>query len=215
MLDSEEEWCAGFSSQLKIEPLCQTKKTFYICLNLKHVNVSSEIVERAKRIKAIIFDVDGVLTDGHIIYNNEGMESKEFNVKDGQIIQHLKLHEILTGVITGRDSQVVRNRCNELKINFHYHGVKNKGEKFEDVLMEFGLQKEEVAFIGDDINDLPVLTQCGLAATPADGHYKVKEHVDLVLQAKGGEGALRELADLVLEAKGFYELIIERQLRNE
>tara|TARA_R110001599_G_scaffold203653_1_gene400788 strand:- start:217 stop:864 length:648 start_codon:yes stop_codon:yes gene_type:complete len=215
MLDSEEEWYSGFDWQLKNEPLCQTKKTFYICLNLKHVNVSSEIVERAKRIKAIIFDVDGVLTDGRIIYNNDGMESKEFNVKDGQIIQHLKLHEILTGVITGRDSQVVRNRCNELKINFHYHGVKRKGEKFEDILMEYGLRAEEVAFIGDDINDLPILTQCGLAATPADGHYKVKEHVDLILQAKGGEGALRELADLVLEAKGFYKLIIERQLRNE
>tara|TARA_R110000796_G_scaffold71409_5_gene162218 strand:- start:88129 stop:88800 length:672 start_codon:yes stop_codon:yes gene_type:complete len=181
----------------------------------KVVRISTEIAEKAKKIKAIIFDVDGVLTDGRIIYNNEGMESKEFNVKDGQIIQYLKLHEILTGVITGRDSQVVRNRCNELKFDFHYHGVKRKGEKFDDVLMEFGLEAGEVAFIGDDINDLPVLTQCGLATTPADGHYKVKAHVDLVLQAKGGEGALRELADLVLEVKGFYELIIERQLRNE
>lgn len=179
------------------------------------VTIPAHILEKAKKIKAIVFDVDGVLTDGRIIYNNDGMESKEFNVKDGQIIQHLKLHEILTGVITGRDSQVVRNRCNELKIDFHYHGVKRKGEKFEDVLMEFGLEREEVAFIGDDINDLPILTQCGLAATPADGHYKVKEQVDLILQAKGGEGALRELADLVLDSQGFYELIIERQLTNE
>jgi 3-deoxy-D-manno-octulosonate 8-phosphate phosphatase (KDO 8-P phosphatase) len=173
-----------------------------------------DLITKAKNIKAIIFDVDGVLTDGRIIYNNEGMEFKEFNVKDGQIIQYLKLNEILTGVITGRDSQVVRNRCNELKFDFHYHGVKRKGEKFEDVLMEFRLGKEEVAFIGDDINDLPILTQCGLAATPADGHYKVKEHVDLVLRAKGGEGALRELADLILEAKGVYDDIIDKQLKN-
>ncbi|MGW8121978.1 KdsC family phosphatase [Roseivirga echinicomitans] len=179
------------------------------------MNIPSEITEKAKKIKAIIFDVDGVLTDGRIIYNNEGMESKEFNVKDGQIIQYLKLHEILTGVITGRDSQVVRNRCNELKFDFHFHGIKRKGDKFQDVLLEFGLKAEEVAYIGDDINDLPVLAMSGLAATPADGHYKVKEQVDLILQAKGGEGALRELADLVLEAKGFYEIIIERQLRNE
>ena len=191
------------------------KKNLLHLSKSKAVRISTEIAEKAKKIKAIIFDVDGVLTDGRIIYNNEGMESKEFNVKDGQIIQHLKLHEILTGVITGRDSQVVRNRCNELKFDFHYHGVKRKGEKFDDILMEFGLNADEVAFIGDDINDLPVLIQCGLAATPADGHYKVKEHVDLVLQAKGGEGALRELADLVLESQGFYELIIERQLRNE
>ena len=181
----------------------------------KKVIIQAHILEKAKKIKAIIFDVDGVLTDGRIIYNNEGMESKEFNVKDGQIIQHLKHNNILTGVITGRDSQVVRNRCNELKIDFHYHGVKRKGEKFEDLLMEFGLDKQEVAYIGDDINDLPILTQCGLAAIPSDGHYKVKEHVDLILKAKGGDGALRELADLVLEAQGFYELIIERQLRNE
>ena len=179
------------------------------------VTIPSHILEKAKRIKAIVFDVDGVLTDGRIIYNNDGMESKEFNVKDGQIIQHLRANEILTGVITGRDSQVVRNRCNELKFDFHYHGVKRKGEKFDDILMEFGLKADEVAYIGDDINDLPILNNCGLSATPADGHYKVKEHVHLILQAKGGEGALRELADLVLEAKGFYEIIIERQLRNE
>lgn len=179
------------------------------------MQIPPEISEKAKRIKAILFDVDGVLTDGKIIYNNEGMEFKEFNVKDGQIIQHLRNNEILTGVITGRDSQVVRHRCEELKLDFHYHGVKNKGERFEDVLLQQGLEREQVAYIGDDINDLPILTRCGLSATPADGHYVVRNHVDLVLNVKGGAGALRALADIILEVQGLYELIVGQYINDE
>lgn len=176
-------------------------------------NYSDEVIAKAKRIKAIFFDVDGVLTDGKIIYNNEGMESKEFNVKDGQIIQHLRSLEILTGVITGRDSQVVRNRCEELKIDTHHHGIKEKGKLFEQLLEEHQLSVQQVAYVGDDINDLPILTQCGLSATPFDGHYQVKQRVDLVLNTSGGQGVLRELADLIIEAQGRYEEIINKILR--
>lgn len=167
------------------------------------------VQEKAKTIKCIISDVDGVMTDGSIIYDNAGMEYKKFSVKDGQIIQHLKSNKILIGVITGRDSQVVQNRCTELKMDFHFHGVKNKDEKLQVILKEFGLSKKEIAYVGDDLNDLPILTQIGLSATPSDGHYKVQEKVDLVLQAKGGEGALRELADKVLESQGLYKAIID------
>ena len=174
---------------------------------------SEELIAKASKIKALFFDVDGVLTDGKIIYNNEGMETKEFNVKDGQIIQHLRNAKILTGVITGRDAQVVRNRCEELKIDLHHHGVKEKGKLFDQLLQEHGLQPQEVAYIGDDINDLPILTKCGLSATPADGHYQVKSRVGLVLKQKGGYGALRELADLILEAQGRYEEMIKDILK--
>lgn len=173
------------------------------------MNYSEHILKKARNIKAIIFDVDGVLTDGGIIYDNAGMEFKRFNVKDGQIIKYLKQAGILTGVITGRDSPVVRNRCEELKIDKHYHGVKNKIEVYEKLKSKWSLNDEEIAYIGDDINDLPVLTRCGLSSTPADGHVKVRERVDLVLHSRGGEGALRELADMVLEAKGLYEEIIK------
>lgn len=173
------------------------------------MSYSEQILEKARSIKAIIFDVDGVLTDGGIIYDNAGMEFKRFNVKDGQIIKYLKQVEILTGVITGRDSQVVRNRCKELKIDKHYHGIKNKLDTFEKLKEKWQLQDEQIAYIGDDINDLPVLTRCGLSCTPADGHAKVMERVDLVLHSRGGEGALRELADLVLESQGLYEDIIK------
>jgi len=172
-------------------------------------DISPEILEKAKRIKLIIFDVDGVLTDGGIIYDNAGQEYKRFNVKDGQIIKHLRKFNILTGVITGRDSRVVRNRCDELKIDFHYHGIENKIEVFKEVLSKLGLSKHEIAYVGDDINDLPILVNCGLSATPADGHHAVKDLVDYITNAEGGKGVLRELADLVLDSQGYYEQIIK------
>ncbi len=173
------------------------------------MSYSEKTIEQAKKIKAIVFDVDGVLTDGGIVYDNAGMEFKRFNVKDGQIIKYLKRAEIYTAVITGRDSLVVRNRCEELKIDKHYHGIKNKLETYQKLKEKWQLTDEEVAYVGDDINDLPVLVRCGLSCTPSDGHYKVKEHVDLVLKSRGGEGVLRELADLVLEAQNQYEDIIK------
>ncbi|KYG74178.1 3-deoxy-manno-octulosonate-8-phosphatase [Roseivirga spongicola] len=173
------------------------------------MSYSEKTIEQARKIKAIIFDVDGVLTDGGIVYDNAGMEFKRFNVKDGQIIKYLKRAEIYTAVITGRDSLVVRNRCEELKIDKHYHGIKNKLETYQKLKEKWQLTDEQIAYVGDDINDLPVLVRCGLSCTPSDGHYKVKEHVDLVLKSKGGEGVLRELADLVLEAQNRYEDIIK------
>ncbi len=178
------------------------------------MSISSEILNKAKLIRAIIFDVDGVLTDGGIIYDNSGLEYKRFNVKDGQIIKYLRQFEIMTGVITGRSSQVVRNRCEELKIDVHRHGISDKLATFDDLLLELGLNANEVAYIGDDINDLMVLKKCGLGATPNDGHFTVKEHADLILKSKGGQGALRELADLVLQAQGHYEQLIEGLIGN-
>ncbi|NVK84722.1 MAG: HAD-IIIA family hydrolase [Cytophagia bacterium] len=170
---------------------------------------SDQIIQKASQIKAIFFDVDGVLTDGGIIYDNAGMELKRFNVKDGQIIKYLRKSGMLTAVITGRDSQVVRNRCEELKIDKHYHGVKHKLAVYDKLKEKWQLTDEQIAYIGDDINDLPILTKCGLSCTPADGHLKVRERVNLVLSLKGGEGALRELADLVLESQGLYGQIIK------
>ncbi|GAB5531251.1 MAG: hypothetical protein Roseis3KO_30280 [Roseivirga sp.] len=188
--------------------IVRVKKTDYICPNLARVPINPEILEKASRIKAILFDVDGVLTDGGIIYDNHGMEFKRFNVKDGQIIKYLKKYGILTGVITGRASDVVKNRCRELRIDVHYHGISDKQSIFETILKEQSLQAHEVAYIGDDINDLPVLSRCGLGATPADGHKVVRENVDWVLETAGGHGALRELADVVLKAQGYYDQII-------
>ena len=168
--------------------------------------------QKAKKIKLIAFDVDGVLTDGGIIYDNSGMEIKRFNVKDGQIISHLKKNGIVVGAITGRNSQVVKNRCEELKLDFHFHGSSDKSVQYEKIKEKYNLSDEEIAYIGDDIIDLPILTRCGLSATPNDAREYIKRYVDFITPSKGGDGALRDLADMILEEQGILEGIIEKLL---
>ncbi len=170
---------------------------------------TKEQVKKASLIKAIFFDVDGVLTDGKIIYDDTGRETKQFNVKDGYIISHLKKAGIIVGIITGRDSKVVSNRAAELKLDFCHQGIVDKLEVFEKLVDFHKLKKKQVAYIGDDINDLGVLKNCGLSACPADALNYVKDKVDLITQVKGGQGAVRELADLVLAARGEMDGILK------
>ena len=169
--------------------------------------------QKIKLIKCIMFDVDGVLTDGGIIYDNESNEIKRFNVKDGQIISHLKKYGFLVGTITGRNSQVVKNRCEELKLDFHYHGSSNKLEEYNKIKFDFNLKDEQIAYIGDDIIDLPILTKCGLSATPNDARVYIKKYVDFITPSKGGDGALRDFADLILEKQGYLDQIIENSIK--
>ena len=170
---------------------------------------TKEQVKKAQDIKAIFFDVDGVLTDGKIIYDNAGNETKQFNVKDGYIISHLKKAGIIVGIITGRDSKVVSNRAAELKLDFCHQGIVDKLAVFEKLLEFHKLKKKQVAYIGDDINDLGALKNCGLAVCPADAMSYVKEKADLVTQVKGGQGVVREVADLVLAARGEMSKILK------
>jgi 3-deoxy-D-manno-octulosonate 8-phosphate phosphatase (KDO 8-P phosphatase) len=169
---------------------------------------SKEQIKKASLIKAIFFDVDGVLTDGKIIYDDHGKEIKSFDVKDGLIISYLKKAGILTGAISGRESAAVTRRFAELKIDFCHQGIVDKAMVFEKLMLHYKLKSKEVAFIGDDLNDLPVFRLAGFAVCPADSYDYIKEQADLVTHAKGGAGVLREVADLVLEAKGFFEKII-------
>jgi len=173
------------------------------------------IIEKVKKIKAIVFDVDGVLTDGGIIYDNSGMEIKRFNVKDGQIISHLKKAGFIVGAITGRDSLVVKNRCEELELDFHYHGSSNKLIQYEKIKNTYNLKDDEIAYIGDDIIDLPILARCGLSATPNDARVYMKENVDIILPSCGGDGVLRDLADYILKEQGLLENIIEKQIKEK
>jgi 3-deoxy-D-manno-octulosonate 8-phosphate phosphatase (KDO 8-P phosphatase) len=172
---------------------------------------TKEQIKKASVIKAIFFDVDGVLTDGKIIYDDAGKETKQFNVKDGYIISHLKKAGIVVGIITGRDSKVVSYRANELKLDFCHQGIVDKLSVFEKLVDFHKLKKKEVAYIGDDINDLGVLKNCGLSVCPADAISYVKEKADLVTKVKGGQGALREVADLVLASKGLMDKILKAQ----
>lgn len=170
---------------------------------------TKEQIKKASFIKAVFFDVDGVLTDGRIIYDDAGREIKSFNVKDGLIISYLKKAGIITGAISGRESPAVTRRCAELKIDFCHQGIIDKGMVFEKLMKHYKLKTKEVAFIGDDINDLPAFRMAGLSVCPSDTFDYLKEQVDLVTYAKGGCGVLREVGDLVLTAKGVFEKILK------
>lgn len=174
--------------------------------------VTEEIRIKAEKIKLLITDVDGVLTDGGIIYDDHNVEYKRFNVKDGFIVAPLKKSGILVGAITGRNSKVVENRCEELKFDFHYHGIRDKAKKLEEILEVLEISLEEVAYIGDDLIDLPLLMKVGMSACPADALPYVSEHVDFVSTLNGGQGVFREVADLILQSKGQLSIIIEKYL---
>lgn len=166
------------------------------------------MVKKASVIKAIFFDVDGVLTDGKITYDDTGRELKSFNVKDGLIIQHLKKAGIVVGIISGRESDSVSRRANELKLDFCHQGIVDKSAVFDKLVEFHKLKKKQIAFVGDDINDLGILRQAGLPVCPADAPSYICKQAALVTAAKGGNGVVREVGDLVLAARGHFEKIM-------
>lgn len=174
--------------------------------------ITEEIIRKAEKIKLLITDVDGVLTDGGIIYDDNGLEYKRFNVKDGFIVSHLRKNGIMVGAISGRDSKVVENRCEELNYDFHYLGVQDKLQKMEEILDVLDLMIEEVAYIGDDLIDLPLIKKAGFSACPADALTYISSHVDFVSSKKGGQGVFREVADIILQSKGLLSIIIGKYL---
>ncbi len=165
-----------------------------------------------KQIKAIITDVDGVLTDGGIYYDSAGNEIKKFNAKDGMAIGMLHKANMKVGLITGRHSEMVIRRAKELGFDFHVHGIKNKLIHFQKFKDQFQLQNTEIAYIGDDINDLPVMSLCGLKACPSDAPEYIKKQVDYITQKRGGEGAFREFSDWILQEKGILNQIIQDKM---
>ena len=171
-------------------------------------NYSKEQIRKSANIRAIFFDVDGVLTDGKIIYDDSGAETKNFNVKDGFIISYLKKAGIVTGAISGRESPATSKRCAELKVDFCHQGIVDKASVFEKLVKHYQLKPKEVSFIGDDINDLPVFRICGFSVCPSDAFPYIRDEVDLVTRMKGGNGVLREVGDLVLSARGDMEQIL-------
>lgn len=153
-------------------------------------------------IKLLLLDVDGVLTDGRIIYDNQGNELKAFDVKDGHGLKMLQRAGIKIGIITGRNSEVVKKRAQELGITILYQGILTKIEPYQEILVELGLSDDQVAYVGDDIVDLPILRRVGFSATVADASPEVQPLVDYVTGRPGGCGAVREICDLLLKAGG-------------
>ena len=162
------------------------------------------------RIKLLLLDVDGVLTDGRIIYDNHGNELKAFDVKDGHGLKMVQRAGIKVGIITGRRSDVVSRRAQELGIEILYQGALHKLEPYLEILSEQGLIDEQVAYVGDDIVDLPILHRVGFSATVADAVPDLFPCVDYVTTRPGGGGAVREICDLLLRASGQWDEITKR-----
>ncbi|TKJ41907.1 phenylphosphate carboxylase subunit delta [candidate division LCP-89 bacterium B3_LCP] len=167
--------------------------------------ISPENIDRLAKIKLFLMDVDGTMTDGRIHYNDEWIESKAFDVTDGFGIYVLQLYSIKTGIITGRKSRIVTERAKELNIQIVRQGRVKKEHTFNEIIAEEGLDSSQVAYIADDLFDLPVLMQVGFSAAPADAHAEVKDRVHFVSDRKGGRGAVRQVCELILKAQGHWE----------
>ena len=166
--------------------------------------------ERLKKIKLLILDVDGVLTDGRIIFDSNAVESKFFNVKDGHGIKMLQRSGVEVGIISGRESQVVYNRAVELGIGQVYQKALDKLVPYRQMLEATGLTDEEVAFMGDDVIDIPILKRVGFAAAPADAVSEVFPFVQFISKNRGGWGAVREVCDLILKGQGTWDAVTSR-----
>lgn len=159
-----------------------------------------EIVARAARIRLVLLDVDGVLTDGRLYYGPQGEELKVFDVSDGHGIVLLR-DQVDFGVISGRPANASEVRLRELRVKHLVFGERDKLAGYAR-LANLGVPDSEVAYMGDDVNDLPLLAKVGLSACPADARPEVREAVHFVCRAPGGRGAVRELCDLILRARG-------------
>ncbi len=162
---------------------------------------SDEIMAIAKQIKLVIFDVDGVLTDGGLYFTDDGREIKKFNVKDGLGISILVKKGIDVAVITGRTSVIVADRMKSLGVNHVYQGRMNKLDTYENLKLAMNISDQQVAFVGDDIIDLPIMRKCSLSVAVKDAHAEVKAGAVLVLDKCGGMGAARDVCDLIMEAQ--------------
>lgn len=165
--------------------------------------------EKALKIKMFLMDVDGVLTDGKVIYDSKGNELKSFNIKDGLAIGLLHKAGIKTGIITGRNSPMVERRANELKINEVFQGKRKKIDTYNNIKEKYSLKDEEILYIGDDLVDIPVLKKVGFPVAVADAIEDVKNFCIYITKKKGGEGAVREVVELILKLRGEYEKIIK------
>lgn len=156
---------------------------------------------RLRKIRLFAMDVDGVLTDGGMYLGESGEEFKKFHARDGMGIKLLQAAGLIVGIVTMEKTKLVKRRCAKLGILEVHQGVKNKLGVLEDLAKRYGLRMDEVAFIGDDVNDLAALQRVGVSATPADGVASVRKVVRYVCRAKGGEGSVREFADLILTSQ--------------
>jgi 3-deoxy-D-manno-octulosonate 8-phosphate phosphatase (KDO 8-P phosphatase) len=167
-------------------------------------------VERARKTRLLMMDVDGVLTDGRIIQDSHGQELKVFDVKDGHGIVMAHRAKLQTALISGRESETTVRRAQELGIALVFQKTWNKLEVYEKILADTKYTPDEVAYVGDDLVDIPLLRRVGLAVAVADAVDEVKATAHLITQRPGGRGAVREVIELILRAQGHWDTLIER-----
>ena len=159
------------------------------------------LIATLQSLKLVVFDVDGVLTDGRLLYTEEGETIKRFNVKDGVAMKLLPKWGIQVAVITAKDSAPLRQRMKELKIEHFFPGCHNKAEAFDELVVRLGINPDKAVYVGDDVIDLQVMPKVGVAMCPSDAHVLVQRHCSVVLKKAGGEGVAREVADIVLATR--------------
>jgi len=160
----------------------------------------------------LALDVDGVLTNGQVILGNNGQEFKAFNIRDGLGIKLAQEAGIVVAIITGRTSEVVERRAAELGITEIYQGIGEKLPVLHNLIEKYGLSMTQVAYIGDDLNDLPIIKSVGFGATVADGAEEVKKHAVYVSPLKGGKGAVREVLEFILKSQAKWDKLIAKYL---
>jgi 3-deoxy-D-manno-octulosonate 8-phosphate phosphatase (KDO 8-P phosphatase) len=171
-----------------------------------------DILDKAKQIKLVIFDVDGVLTDGSLFIGDDGQEYKAFNSRDGHGMKMLQKSGVKIAIITGRTSEVVKHRIRDLGIEHVYQGQQDKNVAFDELVKKLGLTMDEIAYVGDDVVDLPVMSRVGFAIAVQDAHYMVKQHAHWQTPSCGGRGAGRDVCELIMEAQGNLKAELESYL---
>ena len=165
------------------------------------VHIPNAVKEKARAIRLVVFDVDGVLTDGTLTYSASGEEVKHFNVKDGVGIKLLNVFDIDTAIISAKDSAPLQKRAADLGISQFFPGTKDKWAVLSGLMDDLLIDPSEVCYVGDDVIDLKVMTRVGLSVSPADGFWMVRDHADLITEAAGGKGVAREVADIILGSR--------------
>lgn len=166
------------------------------------------VIDKAKKVKVLILDVDGVLTDARLVFDEQGREYKAFHARDGHGIKMLRQSGTEVAVISGRQSAAVAFRLRQLGVEHVYQGQEDKLAAFEELLHKLGVKPEETAHIGDDLPDLPLLRRVGLAVAVRDAHAAVQQHADWVTELPGGAGSVREVCDFILQAQGHLERLL-------
>jgi 3-deoxy-D-manno-octulosonate 8-phosphate phosphatase (KDO 8-P phosphatase) len=165
--------------------------------------------QAARQVKMVVFDVDGTLTDGHIYMGSDGEAMKSFSARDGMGIALMHKAGLKSAIITGRQSKIVENRANELKISAIWQGCSDKRQAYIELKEKFSLTDAEVAYVGDDLNDLPLLLQAGLSCAVGDAMEEVKQHAAIIADHNGGNGAVRDIIEYILKQQGKWDSLVE------